>query len=821
MMKINARYPLAIAGLLFSAWNADAVNLLKNPGFEDPENWTAGWKIENLKGTIRPYYYKLDSKGGGHADATPRTGKTAIEIYCDGRCRTRLSQKVSLKPGKYRFGLYVRTNGSSHKPQIEISVGRKKETFYVISNAYRFYYLDFEVKTPSEVDIGIIPREGGIAFDDASLQAFPIDEEYPYLFFDLYPVTGWGNVRHFFSGQLQWIDFALTCIDKKKYSGTGTMYISCPEDVSLEGLNVELLNRWKPKQIQQIKVAQKTIVRQGKPHIEYSFMIPRFVDGYSRPLDFGGFWVRPRTDSPGPISIRLEDRGKIIYSTEITLKALTPPGNYIPRRLISLCYHVQWWRQALAARLEAIPPQFLLMGFNAWNDYMILPSKNRDRPTADETVMLKAYKDYGIRNFYFTFSQLYPTRSHYPDLSQKTGEKNVYALNKAVTRRSYNMRYMASNGKAWRDSALEYWYQLARRPAAVGLPPYTGVINNAMEEMVISYDPVTLAEFAAERNLPLKDLTIANLNGKYKTEWIMYNQRLFNEICTHWARRMKEASPGILTGNSLGPFGPRNSRNLNPGERIAWAQKYYDYKLPQLYHNLGSGYLDRLNNGLNARLYGKENGYADMLPILLVSMGELLHDLEHLRFMVFDILSHTSKVKGFCYYMGSYAFADARIMLEISRINSLTAKLEDYYIDGKRIDGLTSFVSRAKEKTIRAMDAAGYTAMSKLKVQTQPRLHLLNRNGRIALITVLSRSKPPRFAYGDTGMIRFNLPKILSGKNRNDYRLIDWIHGKILPCQGQLPLDTSKDGHLAIFEIVHADAAEALLNPGKVQEYKK
>ena len=820
MPKIDLKTAAVLAGLLVSAWNADAANLLKNPGFEDPKNWTGHWKIENLKGTIRPYYYKLDSNGGGHADAKPNSGKTAIEIYCDNNSRTRLSQKVSLKPGKYRFGIHVRTNGASHKPQIELSAGKVKETFYVISKHYRFYYLDFEVKTASDIEVGVIPREGGMAFDDASLQAFPLDRESPYLFFDLYPVTSWGNVRHYFTGQLQWIDFALTCIDRKRYSGKGTMHISCPEDVSLEGLNVALLNRWKPKSVPEIKVVRKNVVRQGKKYIDYSFTIPRFTSGYSNPLDFGGFWVRPRTDSPGIISIRLEDKGKTVYSTDITLKPLTPPGNYIPKRLISLCYHVQWWRQSLAARLEAVPPQFLLMGFNAWNDYMVLPTQRKDQPTQDEAVMLRAYKDYGIRKFYFTFSELYQTRHHYPDLSNKTGEKDVYAVNN-TGRKMYNMRFMASNGKAWRDSALDYWYQLARRPSVIGLPPYTGVINNAMEEMVISYDPATLADFAAERNLPLKDLTIAHLNGKYRTEWMMYNQRHFNRICTLWAQKMKEASPGILTGNSLGPFGPRNSRNLLPAPRIGWAERYYDYKLPQLYHTLGSGYLDRLNAGEKARLYGKENGYADMLPILLISMGELLHDPAHLRYMVFDILSHTAQVKGFCYYMGTYAFADAKIMLDISRINSLTARLEDYFIDGKKTPGLTSFVSQTKDKTIRTMDAAGYTAMGKLKVKTETCLHLLNRNGRIALVTVFSRSNPPVFSYGDTGVLRFNLPRILPDKNRENYRIIDWLHGKILTCQPQLQLDTGKDGHLAVFEIVRADAAEALLKPGKVQEYKK
>lgn len=822
MFKGRIKTCMIAVGLTFAALQAGAAgNLLKNPGFEDQKNWTANWKIENLKRTIKPYHYKLDAKGGGHDNAVPHSGKTAIEIYCDGNCRTRLSQQVSLKPGKYRFGIYVRNNGCSHQPQVEISAGNKKDTFYVISNEYRFYYLDFEVKTASKVDLGVIPREGGLAFDDASLEAFPLSQKRPYLFLDLYPVSPWGNVRHYFKGQLQWIDFALTCIDKKSYSGAGYMRVICPENIAVEGINAPLLNRWKPRQLKkEIKVIRKNVVYNGKKCIEYGFDLPRFFN-YSRPQDFGGFWVRPKGNVTGDIFVQLEDRGKVVHTVKIPLKPLDQPANVIPRRLVSLCYHVQFWRQCLAQRLEAIPPQFLTMGFNAWNDYMVLPSKEfANKPTSDESVMLKAYKDYGIKNFYFTYSQLYRVRHHYPDLSKKTGEKDVYCINAQEKNKSYNMRFMAANGKAWRDSALDYWYQLAKRPVKIGLPNYSGVINNAQESMIISYDPATLADFAAQRNLPLKEMTIANLNGKYKTQWMLYNQRLFNEICVLWAKKMREAVPGIKTANSLGPFGPNNSRMLQPADRIGWAQRYYDYKMPQMYHRLGSGYLNRLNNGLNAGLYGKEKGYADMLPILLISMGEVLHDLKHLRFAAIDLLSHSKTVKGLAYYMGQYAFADAKIMLEMSKLNTLIAKLEDYFIDGKRADGFASFASKLKDKKVRTMDAAGYTTMARIKVTTQTRLHLLNKNGRVALVTAFSRSWPPVVKYGDEGFVRFNLAKLLPGKNRADYRIIDWISGKVYPCQAQIFLNT-RDGHLGIFEIVHASAVKELMKPGKLQAYKK
>ncbi|MBR2372601.1 MAG: hypothetical protein IKA87_00050 [Lentisphaeria bacterium] len=821
MLKKQIKQVLLAAGLSFSVLDAGVVNLLKNPGFEDPKNWTAHWKIENLKKTIKPYHYRLDAKGGGHDNATQHTGKNAIELYCDGNCKTKMSQQVSLKPGKYRFGIYARNNGASHQPQFEISAGNKKDTFYVITSKYRFYYLDFEVKTSSKVEVSIIPREGGMAFDDAIVEPLANAKEQPYLFLDLYPVTPWGNVRHFFSGQLQWIDFALTCIDRKRYSGAGTMRIVCPEDVLIEGINIPLLNRWKPRKVAgEIKLLRKPVVRNGKKCIEYCFNMPVFHN-YSRPQDFGGFWVRPTTDAERELLIQLEDKGKVIHSIKVTLKALKQPVNMIPSRLVSMCYHVQWWRQSLAQRLEAIPPQLLTMGFNVWTDYMVLPGNNFKKPTSDETVMLKAYKDYNIKNFYFTYSQLYELRHHYPDLSNKTGEKNVYGIDARGKRmKQYNMRFIASNGKAWRDSALNYWYELAKRPDVIGLPPYAGVINNAQESMSISYDPATLAEFAAERNLPLKEMTVANLQGKYKTQWMMYNQRLFNKICVLWAKKMREAVPGIKTANSLGPFGPNNSRMLLPETRIAWAQQYYDYKMPQLYHRAGSGYLNRLNNGINAKLYGKANGYADMLPIMLVSMGEVLHDLKHMRFMAIDILTNSKHIKGLAYYMGQYAFADAKIMLEISKINTLVAKLEDYFIDGQRADNLSSFSSTVKNKKVRTMDEAGYSTMAKIKVTTQTKLHLLNRNGRVALVTVFSRSWPPVVKYGDEGFVKFNLAKLLPGKNRADYRIIDWISGKIHPCVPQLPLNT-RDGHLGVFEIVRTDVAKGLLSQGKLQPYKK
>ena len=118
------------------------------------------------------------------------------------------------------------------------------------------------------------------------------------------------------------------------------------------------------------------------------------------------------------------------------------------------------------------------------------------------------------------------------------------------------------------------------------------------------------------------------------------------------------------------------------------------------------------------------------------------------------------------------------------------------------------------------MDEAGYSTMAKIKVTTQTKLHLLNRNGRVALVTVFSRSWPPVVKYGDEGFVKFNLAKLLPGKNRADYRIIDWISGKIHPCVPQLPLNT-RDGHLGVFEIVRTDVAKGLLSQGKLQPYKK
>ena len=77
MLKKQIKQVLLAAGLSFSVLDAGVVNLLKNPGFEDPKNWTAHWKIENLKKTIKPYHYRLDAKGGGHDTATQHTGKNA------------------------------------------------------------------------------------------------------------------------------------------------------------------------------------------------------------------------------------------------------------------------------------------------------------------------------------------------------------------------------------------------------------------------------------------------------------------------------------------------------------------------------------------------------------------------------------------------------------------------------------------------------------------------------------------------------------------------------------------------------------------------
>src|SRR5580765_1341320 len=101
-----------------------AGNLLRNPGFEDPGGWSAGWTVRDEKGGKDTYHYHLTEQGGGHGDARPRSGANAIEIYSTDK-KTYLVQSVRLEPGTYRMSAWARLNNTPDICVVEFRIGDK------------------------------------------------------------------------------------------------------------------------------------------------------------------------------------------------------------------------------------------------------------------------------------------------------------------------------------------------------------------------------------------------------------------------------------------------------------------------------------------------------------------------------------------------------------------------------------------------------------------------------------------------------------------------------------------------------------------------
>ncbi|MFQ5443787.1 MAG: hypothetical protein ACE5EK_04125, partial [Nitrospinales bacterium] len=185
---------LIIVSLILSFTQAyadpEGENLIKNGGFESPQGWKNVWTIENIKGTSAPYFYHLTKDDHGHADASPRSGDNAIEIYSSGRV-TRLSQLVDLKSGKYRISLYARNNGATHSSMLKMSLGMDMAVFPVLSYRYRPYYADFKIKKPGKYRVSFVSNNLGLALDDISLSRVTQEKPpaLPYLFFDLIPTS--------------------------------------------------------------------------------------------------------------------------------------------------------------------------------------------------------------------------------------------------------------------------------------------------------------------------------------------------------------------------------------------------------------------------------------------------------------------------------------------------------------------------------------------------------------------------------------------------------------------------------------------------------
>ncbi len=167
-------------------------NLLKNAGFEDSRNWLNHWKVENTRENGEPYYALLDENGGGWGEAHPHDGKRAIEIYSAERV-TRLSQKVSLSPGRYRLTVWAcnQTGMGAGGQKLILGLGEQVHTIVAPIMGYRPYYADFDIAGAGEYEASVYSPASSYALDDLSLVRVATSERevLPCLFAELCPAS--------------------------------------------------------------------------------------------------------------------------------------------------------------------------------------------------------------------------------------------------------------------------------------------------------------------------------------------------------------------------------------------------------------------------------------------------------------------------------------------------------------------------------------------------------------------------------------------------------------------------------------------------------
>ncbi|MCC6579722.1 MAG: hypothetical protein IT440_04720 [Phycisphaeraceae bacterium] len=798
---------LALLGLGLQA-HAGPDNLLTNPGFEDHAGWLTGWVVEPVNPKVPLYHYRLHpGGGGGHGDALPHTGDNALEIYS---ANTRLRQNVKLDAGDYLLTVWARNNGCTISPRIQLALGDQKHLACVISDRYRLYYAVFKVQAAGEYPVSLISIELGLAVDDISLTRYNADDPLPgqYLHLDLHPAGGErsNNIQTYIRGMKQWLDFTLTAQDASRV-GRPVFAITVPAEVLLTGINVPLLNSQKPDGVDKIELAtQQSQGADGEKLTTYRFVGPRFFDGADNPMEFGGCFVEVPTGVESWVRFSVSDRDAVVTEETFRLVPLDAPARQkTPTLTKTFAYHVQSWRADFDGRLATIPAQFKLMGFNVWSEYFG-PGPRKTAPVhADEQVMAKAAVAYGIREFWPNFSQLLGGADakgvYYWDTApREKDDPDMYVVHAdgSVDKDMFNMRYAAGRGRYWVDAALNGMQRLIRRPAELGLPfQYNGFVNDGLEGMVLSYDPTTLADFAQRMKLDPAKVTVESLGSTYAKQWTSYNNALFAQVLANLAEALREAKPGCIVINTAGAFGSQHGVDDLPlAEQMTWG-KTYDYNMPQWYglNFFGSFYGDFITQGADAKVYGKHNGYPDMIPLLLVSMGSQMQKPVSARFMSIDMLSISPVVKGIGFYIATNGFADARWMVGLSQVNTLIADIEDYYQHGTRRDNLVKFAKSAQARPIETRDDEGFQKVMAPEVRTVCRVHVLNQPHRQALITVVSHCNQ---GVGEPGDLTLDLSGL--GAKPGMF-LYDHLAGKKLPLTPKLGIDTRNTGNLAVLEI--------------------
>ncbi len=751
-------------------------NRLVNPGFEDAD--AVGWSVENLAGADPAYVYDVTPDGGGHGDATPRTGARAIEVYTSERV-SRISQRVAVDPGTYRVSVWARINGASALPQLRLSLGTKSLTVPVMSLEYREYFADFDVRAAGPVVVALESRAGGIALDDARCAVVAAGEPHPpHLFVDLTPTNRErsAGVQAYLVGESQFVDLAFSTMAPGRLRRP-VLRLAVPEGVVVSGFNDELLDRWRfpgkgPVHTTEMRNdgARRTTV--------HEIALPRFVKGPESAVEFGGFWVTVPSGAESSVLAEVLDAGEVVSRQIIRLVPVAAPKRLRrPRRLEVVVYDVQDWKMSWPERLAALPRQFAMLGGTVWSDYTALLDEG-PTPTADDLVRDRAAREHGVTRFWPNSSQLFEA----PAPVQER-ETNADGLTDPAR---VSLRYAAQRGAAWTGGPLRAIQRTLDRPRTLGLAfRYTGFITDGLEAVRPSYDESTLRVFAAAEGLPSVASAALVASGSLRQHWQSFNLALYTRAAENLAEAIRSVDPLAAVVNTAGPYGPSGAADLGLKEQASWSRAY-TYTMPQWY---ATGYYGKHNHrelvrGIGEGIYGRRSGHADVIPLFNLSAGRALEQPQNLRFRAFDLTSTSDVVKGIGYYRGVSAFADATTLVGLSEISTLLADVEDYYVLGQPGDGATFEPSR---RTFPA------------KVDTTVRVHRLGIGGRKVLLTVLSHSDR---GGGESGTLRMDLDRL--GADRARDVLVDHLGKTTTSLAAAVELDTSRTGSMALLEIMRA-----------------
>lgn len=797
--------------------NLLADNLIQNPGFEDQSGYLNKWTVRDANGGRNTYHYHLSQEGGGHGLGGVNSGRHAIEIYTSDKI-TNLVQEVEIpQPGSYRVSFYGRPNGATFSSQVNIRLGKQEKSVVLVSQAWRQYFVDFKLSEPGKTELIFKSKSLGIGLDDISLDSVPVNCETGQIFCDLYPSSQARakNIQYYFPGIKQWINYAISSSQMPKMDVAPTINFIVPKEIKTDGFNMPVLERFRSEQVKKMELTITETKLNGADAFCYSFPMPKLYNGISEST-YPGFWILSENAVSFPVQVLIKAGDKIVSDITWQMKPVEIPEEYAsPKRIKSICYHVQNWKMDIDSRLASVPRLFSIAGFNVWSDYGLYPVDKKDGLTDAERVEKKAHDEYKINNFWPDFSTMGKVNAgpHYKVEGAKDNVPCKYKVDAAGVENpnEYSGLYMANGGKDWVNSCIASWVNTVKRGTQTGIP-YNGIINDGMEDLFISFDSATLDAFAAEYNIPRKDLTAALIKEKYSTEWAKYNIALYSKIWAIWAKAIKDADSKVYVVNTPGTFGPGGSRKLPLTEQMMWVNKETDATMPQwydtkLFHEYYTSHATSpIQKGFASKVYGKANGTCDVIPLLLGGAEYFLANETLNKHRIFDLLSlNDSKnnmvLPGFgLYYEAGTFYVDAENVRELSRINTLAAKTEDYYLDGIRQDQAASFERTKDLPMTETINDAGVQVKSKVKTTTVPRVHQLSQGNRVALITLVTYSNAN---IGDEGNLKINVSNLSA--SLDNVSVIDYQTGKVITVKGAeviIPVKTIDSGNISLFEIV-------------------